>query len=693
MRKLALAFLLSMVPVTAMAGQTCMNTEGETAVRLCTEALAQFSGNKAVETLVRRNRAYRLIDLKRYREALEDLDIVIASGLTQADDYFYRGVSLSWLDQNDAALKDYETAHRLIPGRTDILSEIYWLQDGIGRHAEAAATAGKLLAIEETADFRARRGWAFYRLQSYTLAEDDYTRAIVLDGTKAAYWYERGFVREAMFRYKDAEKDYTKAIQSDPRNASYRNARGEVLTVLGEFDAAHHDFATALEQGENSRTRLARAKLYMVQDKPDLAKEDAEVASADAELRDPAEIILARVLAKEDQTEAAIERINKLIEKSGPANGAYFWRGDIHINAEKYSAAVADITVHLASVPNDEVAYYQRAVALFEMGKTDDAMTDLNKALEIDPGYLAALEKRAQVHNWNEDYERAIADTSAVIASDNNRPIAYYRRAYAQWGSDKLQEALADYSRALTLLPDFSAAYSERSNVLADLGRFEEAHRDIKKALEFAPEIAINHRRLAYVLETEGKYQEALAAYDKAIALDPKDGWGFEGRGWAYLALERWAEALSDCTETLRLMPNAPASYRCLARSELEIGNADVALGHLRHALSIHPDYGPAHFDIANILYDRGEYESARDSYTRCIQLNYRRDRALIYRGDTLSQMNDRAQARKDYLTASRSKLRQEAEIADRRLNSLRGGAAFARDNEYPQDHGARAKQ
>jgi tetratricopeptide (TPR) repeat protein len=113
------------------------------------------------------------------------------------------------------------------------------------------------------------------------------------------------------------------------------------------------------------------------------------------------------------------------------------------------------------------------------MGRYGEALADLDRALELDPGYTWVLGERSEV----------------------------YRRM-GRYG-----EALADLDRALELNPGYTWVLGERSEVYRRMGRYEEALTDLNRALEINPGNGWYHYDIALVwlcLSNEQKAFEAL---------------------------------------------------------------------------------------------------------------------------------------------------------------------------------------
>ena len=94
--------------------------------------------------------------------------------------------------------------------------------------------------------------------------------------------------------------------------------------------------------------------------------------------------------------------------------------------------------------PNDAGTRFNRAKCYVELNKLRKAMNDLNKCLEIDPGWVWALELRARIFWQRKQYEKALNDLNRVIKSEPTRYQAYYYRVVVNMDTGKKSAAKAD---------------------------------------------------------------------------------------------------------------------------------------------------------------------------------------------------------------------------------------------------------
>jgi tetratricopeptide (TPR) repeat protein len=75
--------------------------------------------------------------------------------------------------------------------------------------------------------------------------------------------------------------------------------------------------------------------------------------------------------------------------------------------------------------------YSNRGTAHFKKGEYDQAISDFNRALEINPRFADAYYNRGYAYGSKGQYDEAIADYSRVIELSPRFADAYYSRGFA----------------------------------------------------------------------------------------------------------------------------------------------------------------------------------------------------------------------------------------------------------------------
>ncbi len=139
--------------------------------------------------------------------------------------------------------------------------------------------------------------------------------------------------------------------------------------------------------------------------------------------------------------------------------------------------------------PGCWIAYNNLGVALLESGRTEEAVANYTKALEIEPGNL-------ETHN--------------------NLGIALRKEG-------RLDEAISQYRIALGIKPGDLDTNFNLANALLQAGRLDEAITRYGRTLGISPHFSDAHNNLGNALRREGRLDEAIAEYRRAVADDPSN--------------------------------------------------------------------------------------------------------------------------------------------------------------------------
>ncbi|HYE99791.1 MAG TPA: tetratricopeptide repeat protein, partial [Planctomycetota bacterium] len=282
-----------------------------------------------------------------------------------------------------------------------------------------------------------------------------------------------------------------------------------------------------------------------------------------------------------------------------------------------------------------------RAGALADLGRREEAIESLSRALERHRGRLSMTSDLAALHLRRgvllADLGRmpeAEIDFGHALRLEPSSALAYLHRAWARRRAGRLAEAEADLEQARwhgkSMAPAFhNAAVQHRQD-----GRLEEAERFFRFAVEVDPTYVISQYGLAAVLLEAGRFAEAEAALTAAIPKQPMAAELFHHRGTARLALKRFDEALADFTEAARLSPKwaEPEAFRGLV---LQLGRADLAGADAAYtkALALDPACHPARLNRGLLYRDLGRLDEAERDLRAALSLRASAETARLLAG------------------------------------------------------------
>jgi tetratricopeptide (TPR) repeat protein len=242
------------------------------------------------------NRAVGFTGLKRYNEALNDINLAISSSPENPDHYFNKSLIFA----------------------------------GMGRRDSQNVSLDKCLSLKGTHAFAAYyKGLLSYEDGRFDEAAGYYTIALKSDPSLIIAYNDRGSAKRALNDLPGAILDYQSAIRADPSHAYLHNNLGSALRLAKQYDRALASFQKALETDPNYTLALVNSGVTNFE-KGDLP---AARANFDALLKkEPKSSFaynnLASIAIKEQDYRKAKDLATRAITMD-PKNGAAFYNRGI----------------------------------------------------------------------------------------------------------------------------------------------------------------------------------------------------------------------------------------------------------------------------------------------------------------------------------------------------------------------------
>ena len=174
------------------------------------------------------------------------------------------------------------------------------------------------------------------------------------------------------------------------------------------------------------------------------------------------------------------------------------------------------------ALPKVGTSFNNLGAALDDKGRFDDAITALNKALQLKPDFPEALYNLGNVLAHKPQFDEAIAAYHKALQLKPDFPQALSNLGSALFRKGQFDEAIAAYHKALRLKPNDPQALSNLGSALFRKDRFDQAIAALNKAVQLEPDNPSLYYNLGRILRKAGKEEEARRAFAKAQRLDPK---------------------------------------------------------------------------------------------------------------------------------------------------------------------------
>jgi TolB-like protein/DNA-binding winged helix-turn-helix (wHTH) protein/Flp pilus assembly protein TadD len=164
-----------------------------------------------------------------------------------------------------------------------------------------------------------------------------------------------------------------------------------------------------------------------------------------------------------------------------PNNGeAYDDLGNLDWSADlDWNAAERSFNRAIALAPSFSCAHEDRAMLMALMGRRDEALAELEKSKQIDPGPVSAGVEPA-VYLQLRDWEHLRELSRVRLASDPNNSDAHSDLGTAYEGTGKLPEAIAEYQKAIELSNGDARAVASLGHAYAVIGNRAAAERILR---------------------------------------------------------------------------------------------------------------------------------------------------------------------------------------------------------------------
>jgi tetratricopeptide (TPR) repeat protein len=224
----------------------------------------------------------------------------------------------------------------------------------------------------------------------------------------------------------------------------------------------------------------------------------------------------------------------------------------------------------LERFPNESAVHDLAGVAAEQRKDRDTALSEYNKALELDQQSVMALDHRGHLYWRNSALRAALADYHTLAVSKdravddkytyfNGLKISY--RTNARLSEVQLLENFGHSEPTEKQLAEFvrvepgAVSYGWWGVYCLRRSQLDCAQEKLEKALTYAPDFWFLHSRLSDTLLYKKQYDAALRSIDRAIALNPKSGPLHYQRALTLRELKRVDEAIKEAVASIHIEP------------------------------------------------------------------------------------------------------------------------------------------
>ena len=370
---------------------------------------------------------------------------------------------------------------------------------------------------------------------------------------------------------------------------------------------------------------------------------------------------------------------------------AHFKKGYAHYNLTEYDAAAEELNAaeNQGYTPID--IYRIRWDINFKNKNYDAALSDLEKASQIQPQNADFVLGLANVYRLKGSYQNAIDNYKKVLTtSPNNGDVHFYMagcyfnlndseqqafyaseaikkntffvgESYLLMGDayqklKKPSEAIFAYERALSVKPDSPDIYLALSDLYRSQSRLNDAIAIARRGIKLFPNDGNLFVSLTWYYSLADLHNEAVTAGQQAVKLVPEQSMAYTNLCRAYNDTKKYQEAIAACNSALRINPNDGETNFYLARAYDLQEKYDAATPYYKKAVAgliettrTNPDYSDGYYLLGNAYFAEKQFDKAIAAYKTCLQLSPKFGKAIFNLGVAYFQNKNKSAALEQY--------------------------------------------
>ncbi|MDL2244517.1 tetratricopeptide repeat protein, partial [Parabacteroides sp. OttesenSCG-928-J18] len=505
--------------------------------------------------------------------ALADYNKAVEMDPYYAPAYGNRGILRYQTHDLEGALADFNDAIRL-----DTRQSGYFINRGLVRYQMndlrgAMADYDQVVAMDSrNLIARFNRGLLRAQVGDTNRAIEDFDVVIELEPNNFMAYYNRALLRYETGDMRGSINDLNVVLAEYPSFIDGYYTRADAKRRMNDLAGSDRDFWTAIQMEEKmSQGGTIRSAAHTAQKKED----DPQEESQEDKTREQSDKTIEKfnrlvVYDKEDEWQNKYQSdirgrvqdrnvrvdleplfILTYYEKPDPVKKLVYYDKTVEdfnnrqllprllrITNEEAPLNEAQVAVHFNSInqlsqqiqqnPQDEAAYFARAIDYMLVQDFQEAMLDYDRVIELDPSFSMAYYNRAVVRYKQMEYEMSTSANSQLDLSPTSMTLNSGRNQQAQTMQDQTalkslenqrsyahENIVRDYDKVIQLNPDFVYAWFNRGNLRC-------AQRD---------------------------YRAAILDYNEAILRNPTFAEAYFNRGLARLSLGDTTQGITDLSK------------------------------------------------------------------------------------------------------------------------------------------------
>jgi tetratricopeptide (TPR) repeat protein len=509
------------------------------------------------------------------RKATEQYQKVTQIDPKDVDGWLTLGRLYKAANNSVEAEKAYNKALALDPSSEDALTGLAIVYSDIGDTAKAIEKLKQLTDKNPNPRTLMALASSYEQLRDYRSAVQVNRRVLELQPDNARV--KRALAQDLMFSedYEAALKLYGEIATEDPRDPQVQLRIAEIYRQKRDFTKARAALDKAKQiDGNSLEVRYDEVNLLDAEGKTDEAiallkgviEDTAKPSYSAAEKGNRAMLMerLGMLYRSANRPQEAIAMFRQIAQLDPDSSSrASVQIIDSYRTARDYKAAQQEADTAAAKYPNDRVLKMVRASLMADMGKTDEAASEVRSLLtgQRDRETWLAL---AQIYEKGKRYDeenKALDEAEKLSESTQDKATVEFMRGAMYEKRKDSDRAEASFRKVLQMDPENASALNYLGYMYADRNvRLDEAGKLISRALELDPQNGAYMDSLAWVNYHQNKLAEAEDLLIRALAKIGADPTVHDHLGDVYFKQGKTRDAILQWQASLKEWSAVPQS-------------------------------------------------------------------------------------------------------------------------------------
>ncbi len=414
-------------------------------------------------------------------------------------------------------------------------------------------------------------------------------------------------------RLDDAKSQALAVLKKEPTNCKALGILGQIQEKSGDIDGALRTYEQVVK---------------------------ADPANMDARARE------AIILLEKGEPDKALLLADTVIAKFPKNREGYRLKGIILYFKKNFTDAVALLEKSVSIEPDARACYFI-GLCRYNMGEPEQAITELQRASELDPAFAEAGILSSVIMLKRNRPDDAVREITNVLNKDANNAYAHDVLGSAYIAKGMYAEGMAEVDKAIDLNPRILNFYVQKSRLELQKGDIREAETALEAAVKVNPEVlqprvvlgsyylrqreyqkavnilkqgirgqkddAVLYDMIAEALSQQDKDAEAIKYLEKAKVSDPRNGLAYFKLASIYLRRNKSGEALQTLGEALGKDPDNIGLMSDMARIYMKMGRKQDAVETAGKIISKKPDSPAGYATLAGVYQAGGDLDKAVD--------------------------------------------------------------------------------